>query len=133
LAVWVVADFADVAGGVLCEGISLLRIAGDDQTASPAPAVCCRRHWRPVKGKDLLFRFAAFNFLNHANTTYSTAANPNNITLNFSNEQNNNPTASAVPVNAALAAATNSNAAVFGYAPLRIGRRVSEVEIKFTF
>jgi hypothetical protein len=92
-----------------------------------------QKDFRVADGKDLLFRFAAFNFLNHANTTYSAAADPNNITLNFSNEQNNNPTASAVPVNAALAAATNSNAAVFGYAPLRIGRRVSEVEIKFTF
>jgi hypothetical protein len=33
-AVWAVADFAGIAGRVLCEGISVLRIAGDDQTAS---------------------------------------------------------------------------------------------------
>jgi hypothetical protein len=36
-------------------------------------------------------------------------------------------------VNNALADAANTNAAVFGSAPLRTGRRVSEVELKFAF
>lgn len=92
-----------------------------------------QKDFRVGEGKDVLFRFAAFNFLNHANTTYSSSADPNAITLNFSNEQNGNPTASAVPLGTALSSAANSNASVFGYAPLRIGRRVSEMEIKFNF
>lgn len=88
-----------------------------------------QKDFRVGEGKDVLFRFAAFNFLNHANTTYSSAADPNAITLSFSNEQNG----SAVPLATALSSAANSNASVFGYAPLRIGRRVSEMEIKFNF
>lgn len=81
------------------------------------------------EGRNLLLRFSAFNFLNHANTTYSSSVNPNNITLNFTNLG----VGAAQPVNQALASATNSNAAVFGTAPLRIGRRISEVELKFNF
>jgi hypothetical protein len=92
-----------------------------------------QKDFRVGEGKDVLFRFAAFNFLNHANTTYSSSANPNAITLNFSNEVNGDPTTSYVPLGAALSSATNSNASVFGYAPQRIGRRVSEMEVKFNF
>ena len=90
-----------------------------------------QKDFRVGDGKDVLFRFAAFNLINHANTTFTSAVEPNNITLNYSN-QNNGSTA-AVPISTALATATNSNAAVFGYAPLRTGRRISEIELKFNF
>lgn len=85
------------------------------------------------EGRNLLLRFSAFNFLNHANTTYTTAVQPQAITLNYTNELNGNPTASAQPIGTALTSATNSNASVFGRAPLRTGRRISEVELKFNF
>jgi hypothetical protein len=78
-------------------------------------------------GKNILVRYSAFNFLNHANTTFTPAVQPNNITLNFNNG------ATAAPLSTALANATNSNASVFGYAPLRTGRRISEIEVKFSF
>lgn len=54
---------------------------------------------------------------------------PNNITLDF----NNSNVGTAQPLSTALSDAANTNAAVFGYAPLRTGRRVSEVMLKFTF
>ncbi|WP_162173538.1 carboxypeptidase-like regulatory domain-containing protein [Pseudacidobacterium ailaaui] len=85
------------------------------------------------EGRALQFRFAAFNFLNHANTTFTSAVEPSNITLNYSNLVNGNTTTSAVPLPTALATATNTNAAVFGTAPLRTGRRISEMSLKFTF
>jgi hypothetical protein len=79
------------------------------------------------EGRNILIRYSAFNFINHANTTFSSSVAPNDITLNFNNGT------TAQPVSSALANATNSNAAGFGYAPLRIGRRTSEIELKFTF
>lgn len=82
-------------------------------------------------GRGILVRYSAFNFLNHANTTFTPTVEPNNITLNFTNQGNGTP--ATVPLNTALANATDSNAPVFGYAPLRLGRRISEVEVKFSF
>ena len=81
------------------------------------------------ENRNILVRYSAFNFLNHANTTYSSSVDPNAITLYYTNLG----VGAAQPVNQALASATNSNAAVFGYAPLRTGRRVSEIEVKFNF
>jgi hypothetical protein len=88
-----------------------------------------QKSFKVAEGKAIFFRFSAFNFINHANTTFTSAVQPNNITLNF----NNNAVGAAQPVNNALADAANTNAAVFGSAPLRTGRRVSEVELKFAF
>lgn len=79
------------------------------------------------EGRNVLVRYSAFNFLNHANTTYTSSVDPNAITLNYNNGS------TAQPVNTALASAVNSNATVFGYAPLRTGRRISEIEVKINF
>jgi hypothetical protein len=46
--------------------------------------------------------------------------------LNFSQTQN------STDLNQALAASTNQNAN-FGYAPIRTGRRVMEVSVKYVF
>ena len=81
------------------------------------------------EGRNVQFRFAAFNFINHANTTYTSTVQPNNITLNY----NNGTGAPAQSLSSALATAPNGNAAVFGRAPLRTGRRVVELALKFTF
>ncbi|MFZ0661842.1 MAG: carboxypeptidase-like regulatory domain-containing protein [Acidobacteriaceae bacterium] len=80
------------------------------------------------EGRNILVRYSAFNFLNHANTTFSSSVNPNAIQLNFTNAASGTQA-----VSQALASASNSNASVFGYAPLRIGRRVTELEVKFNF
>jgi hypothetical protein len=81
------------------------------------------------EGRNILVRYSAFNFINHANTTFSSSVAPNDITLDFTNLG----AGTAQPVSTALANATNANAAGFGYAPLRIGRRISEIELKFNF
>ena len=81
------------------------------------------------EGRNILVRYSAFNFINHANTTFTSAEDPNAITLNYTNAG----VGAAQPVGQALSSAVNSNASVFGYAPLRTGRRVSEVELKFNF
>ncbi len=90
-----------------------------------------QKSFKMGEGKNLLFRFASFNFINHANTTFSSAVEPNNITLNFTNQTGGSTAPQSVAT--ALSSATNSNASVFGYAPLRTGRRISEIEMKFSF
>lgn len=61
------------------------------------------------EGRNILVRYSAFNFLNHANTTFSSSVAPNKITLNYTNLSQG----AAQPVSAALADATNANAGVF--------------------
>lgn len=79
--------------------------------------------------RSLQVRYSAFNFLNHANRTYSSAVDPNAITL----YETNLPQNSYQPISTALSDATNSNSSVFGLVPLRTGRRVSEIQITFNF
>lgn len=67
--------------------------------------------------RRLRFRYAAFNFLNHPLHSFGTPY-PNQTTLML---------AGTSPANAT---STNSN---FGYAPLTLGRRLSEISLKFEF
>jgi len=74
-------------------------------------------------GKNLQFRLAAFNFLNHPLTTYSTSF-PQQIQLNLSNLNANGYTANP---------ASATPAPGFGVSNIKEGRRVVEVAAKFTF
>jgi hypothetical protein len=80
------------------------------------------------ENRNLQFRFSAFNFLNYANRTFTTSIDPNALYLNFSNDASG-----AQGLTQALQSATNSNAAGFGYAPRRTGRRVTEVMVRYSF
>ncbi len=73
--------------------------------------------------KNLQFRFAAFNFLNHPLTTYSTSF-PQEIQLNLSNLSANGYTANPASATAAPG---------FGTSTIKEGRRIVEVAAKFTF
>ncbi len=83
------------------------------------------------EGRNVQLRFAAFNFINHANTTFATGTPGQSgaLTLNYNNTANT----TGVPVTQAVATAPNTNASTFGLAPLRTGRRVAEVSLKFNF
>ena len=83
------------------------------------------------ENRDVQLRFAAFNFINHANTTFTTGT-PGQTgaqTLNY----NNTAITTGVPVAQAIATAPNTNISTFGLAPLRTGRRIVEVSLKFNF
>ena len=71
-------------------------------------------------------RVAAFNFINHANNSF-TPVNNNNYTLNFS------PTANGGSLNDTLLNSTVGNANQFGYAPLKEGRRIVELGLRYDF
>lgn len=71
-------------------------------------------------------RAAAFNFVNHANNSF-TAVNNANYTLNFSD------TVNTPDVNQALLGTNGSTNPEFGYAPLKQGRRIMEVALRFDF
>ncbi len=75
------------------------------------------------EGRNLQFRLAAFNFLNHPLTTFTTSF-PQQIALNLSNL-----TLGGEAGNPALAKPQTG----FGIAPLTEGRRVVEVAAKFNF
>lgn len=73
----------------------------------------------------LQFRIAAFNFINYANYTFSSLY-PGGYQMNF------NQTLNATDLNGDLKSATNQNNA-FGLAPIRTGRRVMEMSLKYAF
>lgn len=71
-------------------------------------------------------RVAAFNFLNRANNSF-TQVNQQNYTLNFSQTSN------VTNINQALTGANAAANPQFGYAPLKEGRRIMEVAIRYDF
>ncbi|WP_109488837.1 carboxypeptidase regulatory-like domain-containing protein [Occallatibacter savannae] len=75
---------------------------------------------------NVQFRLAAFNFINHANNSF-TSVNTQNYTMNFS--QNSGST----DVNQALQAASAAANPQFGYAPLKEGRRIVELGLRYNF
>jgi hypothetical protein len=87
--------------------------------------IALRKQFKVADKQSLQVRVAAFNFLNRANYTFSNLF-PGGYSMNFSQ------TESATDINSDLAAATNQNAN-FGFAPIRTGRRVMEVSVKYVF
>lgn len=84
------------------------------------------RRIKITDGTSVQLRLAAFNFINHANNTF-TVVNPANYTLNVSQAS------SAATVNQALLNTNASSNAQFGYAPLKEGRRTLELGLRFDF
>ena len=79
-----------------------------------------------MREKDQLqLRLAAFNVINRANYTF-TNLYPGGYSLNFSGTQ------TGLDLNQDLASTANSNTN-FGSAPLRTGRRVAEISVKYVF
>jgi hypothetical protein len=77
------------------------------------------------ESQNVQFRLAAFNFLNHANSSFNNAdAAGNETTLNLSN---NNATTQE---NSATLSPSAKN---FGFTPLREGRRILELSLKYSF
>lgn len=73
--------------------------------------------------QNVQFRAAAFNFLNHANSSFSTSDKSGSETaLNLSNSNNGATEQSAVSSNQQ-----------FGIVPLREGRRIMELSLKYSF
>lgn len=89
--------------------------------------ITAAKRFKVTDGSSVQLRVAAFNFINHANNTFTTV-NPANYTLTFSQASN------ATNVNQALAS-TNAAASSpqFGYAPLREGRRIMELGLRYDF
>lgn len=79
-----------------------------------------------LKKGSVQVRLAAFNFINHANSTF-TAVNNQNYTLNF------NGSPSVTDLNQALAMQNGSQNNQFGFAPLREGRRILELSLRYDF
>jgi hypothetical protein len=84
-----------------------------------------RKEFAVHEGQTLQFRLAAFNFLNYANHTFS-ALYPGGYELTFTGNS------TATDLSADLRSATNTNTS-FGLAPIRTGRRVMEMSVKYAF
>ncbi len=98
------------------------RITGPAYTDSDVTA---GKTFKVTDKSNLQFRFASFNFLNHANTTFA-PLDENAYTLNF------NGTFTSTSLPGVLAASKSQNPG-FGLAPLRLGRRIMEMSLKFSF
>jgi hypothetical protein len=92
--------------------------------------ITAAKRFRVTEGSSVQLKVAAFNFLNHANNTF-TAVNLSNYTMDI------NETATTGTLNQALLNSTVSNATPgvnqFGAAPLRTGRRVMELALRYDF
>jgi hypothetical protein len=84
------------------------------------------KSFKVTKSSSIQLRIAAFNFINHANNSF-TSVNTNNYTLNFSQ------TVNTTSVNQALLGSNASGDTQFGYAPLKEGRRIMEVGLRYDF
>jgi Carboxypeptidase regulatory-like domain/TonB-dependent Receptor Plug Domain len=80
-----------------------------------------------TEGSAIQLRVAAFNFLNRANSTF-TPVNVNNYTLNLSQTA-----ASATNLNQVLASTNGASDPQFGVAPLKTGRRIMELGLRYNF
>jgi hypothetical protein len=75
------------------------------------------------ESSNIQFRVAAFNFLNHANSSFTSSDKVGSETaLNLSNT-----------VNGATETSARSSNSEFGIVPLREGRRIMELSLKYTF
>ncbi|MGI4827604.1 MAG: hypothetical protein ACRYFU_05355 [Janthinobacterium lividum] len=84
-----------------------------------------RKEFHVSDKNRLQFRLAAFNAINHANSTFSNLY-PGSYSLNFTQTQ------ASQSLGMDLATATNQQSG-FGSVPLRTGRRVMEVSVKYVF
>jgi len=88
------------------------------------------KRFRVTEGSSFQLKVAAFNVLNHANNTF-TSVNPSNFTMDVGN------TVTAGSLNQALTSTSLVNATPgvnqFGSAPLRTGRRVMELALRYDF
>ncbi len=85
------------------------------------------KRFKVTESSSVQLRVAAFNFINHANNTFTTV-NPANYTLTFSQAS------TTTDLNQALASANAASASPqFGLAPLREGRRIMELGLRYDF
>ena len=86
------------------------------------------RNMKLREAQSLQLRLAAFNFLNHANNSFNSNV-PTATSLSFIRTGTNfgSPVSSTV-----LGSLTNGHTD-FGFAPLKGGRRILEVSVKYTF
>ena len=83
------------------------------------------KNFKIGESQNLQFRVAAFNFLNHANSSFNNAdAAGQETSLNLSN-----PNVTTQENSATLSPSTQN----FGFAPLREGRRILELNLKYSF
>ena len=80
--------------------------------------------------KELQFRVAAFNFLNHPLPTFYYAGSNVNQTLSFGSSTGTATTAAQA---FAQAVPTTQSAAQFGYTPYRVGFRIIQLGARFNF
>ncbi len=84
-----------------------------------------RKEVKLRENERLQFRVAAFNFINRANYTFSSLY-PGGYSMNFTQTLN------STDLNQALASATNQQPG-FGSTPIRTGRRIMEMSVKYQF
>lgn len=85
------------------------------------------KRFKVTESSSVQLRVAAFNFINHANSTFTTVY-PANYTLTFSQAAN------VGNINQALASANAASASPgFGTAPYREGRRIMELGLRYDF
>jgi hypothetical protein len=88
-----------------------------------------QRTFKLTERKQLEFRLAGFNFINHPLSTFNFGGNQTNLALDFGNS---NASAATTP-SQAFAQATVINPTQFGFTPYRSGYRIVELTARFNF
>ncbi len=84
-----------------------------------------------TEGSSFQLRLAAFDFINHGNNSFTPQESSATV-LNFTESPTSLSSAAALS-SARTANNSNDPASAFGYAPLREGRRVLEVALRYDF
>jgi hypothetical protein len=87
-----------------------------------------QRSFRLTEQKNLQFRLAGFNFLNHPLPQFQAGSQPIALGLNFGD-----PAGSTFTTPQAAIAAATQNSVNFGYTPYKGGYRIVEVSARFNF
>ena len=87
-----------------------------------------QRSFRLTEQKNLQFRLAGFNFLNHPLPQFQAGSQPIALGLNFGD-----PAGSTFTTPQAAIAAATQNSVNFGYTPYKGGYRIVEVSARFSF
>jgi hypothetical protein len=90
-----------------------------------------QRSFKMRARREVQFRLAAFNFLNHPLPTFANAGSQPGLGLSFSSPATSTATSAAQAFSQAVQSTQSQR--TFGYTPYRVGFRIVELGVRYNF